>query len=154
MRDILLKLMLIPPKIYETYNDLPFLFERKKLKKSCKIRMNMLLLNHELIIIIKSWKNICRVIKFNQKDWLKPYIAMNTELKQKEENNFEKDFFKLINNPVFGKTMKNVRKYKDIKLVVTERRRNYLVSESNYHTKNCFTENSFAIEIKKSNIKE
>ena len=51
--------------------------------------MNMLLLNHELIIIIKSWKNIYRVIKFNQKDWLKPYIAMNTELRQKAKNNFE-----------------------------------------------------------------
>ena len=74
---------------------------------------------------------------------------MNTELKQKEENNFEKDFFKLINNPVLGKTMKNVRKYRNIKLVVTERRRKYLVSEPNYHTKNCFTENLLAIETKK-----
>ena len=57
---------------------------------------------------------------------------MNTELRQKAKNYFEKDFLKLMNNAVFGKTMENVRKH--IKLVTTERRRNYLVSELNYHT--------------------
>ena len=59
---------------------------------------------------------------------------MNTKLKQKAKHNFEKDFFKLMDNVVFGKTMENVRKHKDIKLVTTERRINYLVSELNYHT--------------------
>ena len=57
---------------------------------------------------------------------------MNTELRQKAKNYFEKDFFKLMNNAVFGKTMENVRKH--FKLVTTERRRNCLVSELNYHT--------------------
>ena len=53
---------------------------------------------------------------------------MNTKVRQKALNNFEKDFFKLINDPVFGKTLKNVRKHENIKLVTTERRRNYLAS--------------------------
>ena len=65
---------------------------------------------------------------------------------------FEKDFFKLMNNAVFGKTMEKVRKYRDIKLITTERRRNYLVSEPNYHTAKFFTENLLAIELKKTGI--
>ena len=59
---------------------------------------------------------------------------MKTDVRKKVENDFQKDLFKLMNNAVFGKTMENVRKQRDIKLVTTERRRNYLVSEPNYHT--------------------
>ena len=79
-------------------------------------------------------KKVTRVIKFNQKTWLKPYIDTNTELRQKAKNNFEKELFKLMNNTVLGKNMENVRKHRNIKFVKTERRRNYLVSEPNYHT--------------------
>ena len=104
-------------------------------------------LNHGLIL-----KKVHRVIKFNQNAWLKPYIDMNTDLRKKAKNDFEKDFFKLMNNAVFGKTMENVRKHRDIKLVTTERRRNYLVSEPNYHTTKFFTENLLAIEMRKNQI--
>ena len=59
---------------------------------------------------------------------------MNTELRKKAKNDYEKDFFKLMNNAVFRKTIENVRKQRDIKLVTADKRRNQLVSEHNYHT--------------------
>ena len=65
---------------------------------------------------------------------------MNTDLRKKAKNDFEKDFFKLMNNAVFRKIIENVRKHRDIKLVTTERRKDYLVSEPNYHTTKFFTE--------------
>ena len=74
---------------------------------------------------------------------------MNTKLK-KAKNNFEKDFFKQMTNAFFGKTMENVRKHRDIKLVATERRRGYLVSEENYHSAKFFTEHLSAIEMRKT----
>ena len=78
---------------------------------------------------------------------------MNTELRKKAKNDFEKDFFKLMNNAVFGKTMENLRKHEDIKLVTTDKRRNQLVSEPNYHTKKWFSEKLLAIEMKKTKVK-
>ena len=63
---------------------------------------------------------------------VKPYIDMNTELKKLPRNDFEKDLFKLMNNSVFGKTMENIRKHRDIKLVTTDKKRSKLVSEPNY----------------------
>ena len=96
---------------------------------------------------------IHRVIQFNQEAWLKPYIDMNTKLRKEAKNEFEKDFFKLMNNSVFGKTMENVRKHRDIKLVTTDEKRNKLVSEPNYQTIKQFSENLLAIEMKKTKVK-
>ena len=71
---------------------------------------------------------------FQQKAQLKPYIDMNTKLRKEATKEFEKDFFELMNNSVFGKTMENVRKHREIKLVVTEKSKAKLVLEPNYHT--------------------
>ena len=78
---------------------------------------------------------------------------MNTKLRKEAKNHFEKDFFKLMNNYVFGKTMENVRKHRDIKLVTIEEIIIKLVSEPNYHTNKPFSENLLATEIKRTNVK-
>ena len=74
---------------------------------------------------------------------------MNTDPRKKQKLILKNIFFKLMNNPIFEKTMKNVRKHRDITLVNTKTRRNYLVSEPNCHTTKFFTEHVLAIEIKK-----
>ena len=112
------------------------------------IRVLKQALNHGLV-----FKKVHRVIQFNQEDWLKPYIDMNTKLRKEAKNAIEKDFFKVMNNPVFGKTEKNVRNYRDIELVTTDVKRNKLVSETNYHTIKQFSENLLAIEMKKTRVK-
>ena len=79
-----------------------------------------------------------KVIQFNQKAWLKESVDMNTKLKTEAKNDFEKNFFKLMNSSIFGKTMRNLRKYRDIKLVTTDEKISKLVSEPNYHIKKIF----------------
>ena len=79
---------------------------------------------------------------------------MNTELRKKAKNDFEKDFYKLMNNAVFGKTMKNVRNHRDIILVTTNKKRSKLISEPSYHTTKCFSENFLAIEMKRTKTKQ
>ena len=78
---------------------------------------------------------------------------MNIKLRNEAKSDFEKDFFKLMNNSVFGKTIENVRKHRDIKLVTTDKRRIQLVSEPNYHTAKWFSDDLLAIEMKKINVK-
>ena len=134
-----------PKKLHDLHSDLPFLPKRMKIDKCKKVVCNLLNKN-KCIIHIKSFKQalnhglkfkkIHRIIEFNQEAWLKPYIDMNTELRKVASNDFEKDFYKLMNNAVFGKTMENVRKHRDIKLVTTNTKRSKLVSEPNYHTMN------------------
>ena len=97
--------------------------------------------------------NTSTSIEFKQTDRLKKYIDFNTELRQNAKNEFEKDFFKLMNNSVYGKTMENVRKHGIIKLVKDNETRNKLVSQPNYHSCTCFLENLMAIEMKKTKVK-
>ena len=75
---------------------------------------------------------------------------MNTEFRKEAKNDFEEDLFKLMNNSVFGKTIENIRKHRDIKLVTTDKRRNKLLSEPNYHTINLISEDLSIIEMKKN----
>ena len=145
-------------KLHELHSNLPFLPERMEISKCKKLVWNLYdkkkyvvhinslkqALNHGLKLI-----KIYRVIEFNQEAWLKPYIDMNTELRKAAKNDFEKDLFKLMNNSVFGKTMENIRKHRDIKLVTTDRKRSKLVSEPNYH----ISEDLSIIEMKKTKVK-
>ena len=151
-----------PKRLHELHSNLPFLSERmevnkcKKLvcnlfnKKEYVVHINVLkqVLNHGLKL-----KKIHGVIKFNQKEWLKPYIDMNTELRKAAKNDLEKDLFKLMNKSVFRKTMENIRKHRDIKLVTTDKKRSKLVSEPNYHTINLISEDLSIIEMKKTKVK-
>ena len=104
-------------------------YRRQKEKYVVHIKALKKALNHGLIL-----KKVHIVIKFNQRAWLKPYVDMNTKLRIKTNNEFEKKKFKLMVNSVFGKTMENLRKHRDIKLVTTDEKRSKLVSEPNYHT--------------------
>ena len=138
-----------------------FLPERMKIKKCNKLVCN--LYDKKTVIHISAlkqaldqglvFKKVHRVIQFNQKAWLKSCIDMNTKLRKEAKNGFEKDFFKLMNNAVFGKTMENVRKHRDIKLVTTDKKRSRFVSEPSYHTTKWFSEGLLAIEMKKIKVK-
>ena len=78
---------------------------------------------------------------------------MNNELRKNAKNEFEKDFFKLMNNSVFGKTMENARNHRDIRLVISDKRRKRLVSEPNYHSHKNFSARLMAREMKKIGVK-
>ena len=149
-----------PNELQNLHSDLPFLPERmvinntKKLvcnlndKKNYVVHINVLkqALDHGLKL-----RKVHRVIEFDQEVWL--YIDVNTELRKKASNDFEKDFFKLMNNAVFGKTMENVRKHRDIKLVKTDKKRNKLVAEPYYHTMKLIDNNLAIIEMRKVKVK-
>ena len=151
-----------PNKLQNLHSDLPFLPERmvinntKKLvcylndKKNYIVHINVLkqALDHGLKL-----RKVHRVIEFDQEAWLKEYIDVNTELRKKATNDFEKDFFKLMNNAVFDKTMEIVRNHRDIKLVKTDKKRNKFVSEPNFHTMKLIDNDLAIIEMRKVKVK-
>ena len=151
-----------PKKLHELHGDLPFLPRRIKIDK-CKKLVCDLHNKKKYVVHIKSLKQalnhglklkkVHRIIAFSQKTWLKPYIDMNTELRKLAKDDFEKNLFKLMNNAVFGKKMENIRKHRDIKLVTTDKKRNKLVSEPNYHTMNYISEDLSIIEMNKTEVK-
>ena len=151
-----------PKELFNLHKYLLFLPERKKVEKVEKlicgiedkkkyvihIRALKQALNHALKL-----KKVHRIIQFKQKAQLKIYIDMNTKLRKNAKNEFDKNFFKLMNNSVFGKTMENVRNHRDIKLVTPNKRRKRLVSEPNYHLGKKFSDHLMAIEMKKTKVK-
>ena len=96
--------------------------------------------------------HIHRGIKFKESQWLKKYIALNTELRTAAENEFEKDFFKLMNNSVFGKTMENIRNRVAIKLVNNDKQARKLSAKPNFNHCNIFSEDLVAIHMKKTKL--
>ena len=151
-----------PEIITMLHSDLAFLPERMKIKKCTKLTCPIQ--NKENYIIhIRALKQainhglrltmVHRIIQFDQEAWLKPYIDMNTDLRKDAKNDFEKDFFKFMNNSVFGKTMENVRNHRDMKIVTTNKRRSILASEPNYHSTKHISKDLLIMEMKKIEVK-
>ena len=116
-----------PEELHDLHNDYPLCPERvicknnvEKLIPNLRDKKKYVLHYKNLIQCLRLGMKLTRIhrgIKFIESEWLKPYIDMNTKLRAQAKNNFEKDFFKLMNNSVFGKTMENIRNRVDVKLV-------------------------------------
>ena len=150
-----------PSKLHDLHNDYPLAPETMKINKVNKLTPNLrnktkYILHHRnlglyLSLGLKLTK-IHRIIEFKQSGWLAPYIALNTDLRTNAKNNFEKDFFKLMNNSVFGKTMENIRNRKDIKLVTSKRQAVKLIAKPNFKHRTIFMENLISIHMSKTKL--
>ena len=150
-----------PKELHNQHNDLPFMCERmetnrvEKLVPNLRDKKNYVIhiqalnqvLQHELRL-----DRIHRAIEFDQSPWLKNYIDFNTQLRTAVTNDFEKDFFKLMNNSVFGKMMENIRKHRNIKLVTTEEKYLHTVMKPNFKSGVLFGENLMGCEMEKIKV--
>ena len=150
-----------PSELHELHNDYPLAPESMKINKVNKLVPNLrnktkYVLHHRNLGLYLSLglrvTKIHRVISFNQSRWLAPYIALNTDLRTNAKNNFEKDFFKLLNNSVFGKTMENIRNRKDIKLVTSKQQALKLIAKPNFKHRTIFTENLISVHMSKTKL--
>ena len=105
-------------------------------------------LNHDL-----KFKTVHWVIEFQHSNWMKPYIMLNTRLRTAAKHEFEKDFLKLMNNSVFGKTMENIRNHKGMKLVSSEQKYQKYVMKPNFKDDYPFSKDLFALDMGKTEVK-
>ena len=151
-----------PDELHDKHNDYPLCPERVKCKNgveklipNLRNKTKYVLHYKNLIQCLKlgmKLKKIHRGIKFVESEWMKPYIDMNTKLRAKAKNNFEKDFYKLMNNAVFGKTMENIRNRKDVKLVNSVEKLRKLIAMPNFVNRKIFSENLISVHMKKTNL--
>ena len=151
-----------PEKLHDPHNDYPLCPERVECNNKVEKLIPNLRDKNKYVIHYKNLmqclnqgmklKKIHRGIKFIESEWMEPYINMNTNLRTQAKNNFEKDFFKLMNNSVFGKTMENIRNRVDVKLVNTEEKFKKLVSKPNFKSRKIFNENLISVHMKKTNL--
>ena len=147
-----------PEKLHDLHNDYPLAPERVTVNKVEKLIPNLndktkYVIHHETLKLYLSLglklTKIHRGVTFTECAWLKPYIDLNTDLRAKAKNDFEKDFFKLMNNSVFGKTMENIRNRVDIRLVTRESQAKKLTCKPNYQHHTIFSKNLAAVHMKK-----
>ena len=150
-----------PKEWHNQHNDLSFMCERmeingvEKLVPSLRDKKNYVIHIQALNQVLQHGlrlDRIHRVIEFDQSPWLKTYIDFNTQLRTAATNDFEKDFFKLMNNSVFGKTMENIRKHRNIKLVTTEEKYLLTVMKPNFKSGVLFGENLMGCEMGKIKV--
>ena len=151
-----------PEELHDLHNDYPLAPERVECDKGVKKLIPNLRDKNNYVVHYKTLmqylnlgmelKKIHRGIKFIECDFLKPYINKNTNLRTQAKNNFEKDFFKLMNNSVFGKTMENIRNRTDVRLVNNGEQFKKLVSKPNYESRKIFNENLVSVHMKKTSV--
>ena len=151
-----------PEKLHDLHNDYPLCPEGVKCKNNVEKLIPNLRDKKKYVIHYKNLiqclklgmklKRIHRGIKFKESEWMKPYIDMNTKLRAKAKNNFEKDHYKLMNNSVFGKTMENIRNRVNVKLVNSEEKARKLIAKPNYNSCKIFSENLISVHMKKTGL--
>ena len=151
-----------PEELHNLHNDYPLCPERvecdrgvKKLIPNLRHKNNYVIHYKNLMQCLRlgmKLKKIHRGIKFIEAAFLKPYIDKNTNLRAQAKNNFEKDFFKLMNNSVFGKTMENIRNRVNVKLVDAGEQFKKLAAKPNYNGRKIFNENLVSVHMKKTSL--